>query len=530
MQADGHLTRLTTAFSRDQQGKVYVQHGLLEHAAELWSWLQDDAHFYVCGDAARMAKDVEAALHQVAQTVGGMGEAAIYVGVTATHRAEAIALLAEFMDQLKQEVPIWKRRAIPIQTETVGHPPASFGGQSALRSLDEAMEDIRSHCQSVAGVRLPLNQALGRVLRETVGAPADLPPFDCSTRDGYAILAGDPGPDFQVVDTLNAASWKRRQLQSGEAVRVATGAPLPCGGLRVIMQEHVERRENDLRWVRQETATHVRLRGEDAKAGQPLVAVNMRLTAGALSVLAAAGCMQPLVSPRLRIRHFTIGNELVSPDQTPGPGQIRDSNPMLLRGLLGPWPSDLEQQHLPEDFDGAWAQLDLDRLTAAHLILVSGGASVGDKDFTRPLLERLGFEIVFSQVNIRPGKPLIFGVKGARVAFGLPGNPLAQFACFHFAVATALARMTGGPAPEFLRGRLADRLNDPPGLRETLWPARLEFSGGSLRLRPLDWASSGDVTCLARANALVRNPAHCGLLEAGMEVDFLPAAAGLDLT
>jgi molybdopterin molybdotransferase len=169
----------------------------------------------------------------------------------------------------------------------------------------------------------------------------------------------------------------------------------------------------------------------------------------------------------------------------------------------------------------------LDRIARPELVLVSGGASVGDKDFTRPLLERLGFEIVFSQVNVRPGRPLIFGVNGTRVAFGLPGNPLSHFVCFYFAVATALARLSGAAAPQFLRGWLATKLADVACPRETLWPARLEWNDGSPRLHPLAWVSSGDVTCLAAANVLIRVPANQPALNAGMELEFLPTTVML---
>ena len=123
---------------------------------------------------------------------------------------------------------------------------------------------------------------------------------------------------------------------------------------------------------------------------------------------------------------------------------------------------------------------------------------------------------------MRPGTPLIVGVNGARVAFGLPGNPLSHFVCFHFAVTTALAKLTGAAEPKFLRGKLASPLDDAASPRETLWPARLEFVGGELRLFPLAWASSGDVTCLATANALLRVPANCASLAAGAAIEFLP--------
>jgi len=469
-----------------------------------------------------------------------VGETAIYVGVAGRHRAEAIALLAGFMDRLKQDVPIWKRRAVPaaqlergsvsrskLESHQAGQ--AAAGHRPALRSLDEAMAEIVSLCQPLPPVRAPLPEAFGRVLRETVCAPEDLPANDRSTRDGYAILADDVSGSFLIVDTIHAADWKPRQLRPGEAVRVATGAVLPCEGVRVVMQENVERNGDHIHITKREAGLNLRKRGEEVKAGQPLVQAGARLDAGKLALLATAGCAQPLVNPRVRVAHFTTGDELVPPEQTPQPGQIRDSNSILIRGLLKRWPCEIFQAHLPEDFERVKSEIGnrKSEIQNADLVLVSGGASVGDKDFTRPLLERLGFEIVFAQVNLRPGKPLIFGVNGTRVAFGLPGNPLSHFVCFHFAVATALARLSGEATPSFFRGHLATRLDDAACPRETLWPARLEWTDGLPRLHPLAWASSGDVTCLAAANALMRVPAKIDSLEAGAELEFLPTTGML---
>jgi molybdopterin molybdotransferase len=455
-----------------------------------------------------------------------VGEAAIYLGVAAKHRAEAIALLGEFMDGLKKDVPIWKRRALPVQS-SVPHfarrpEPAKVETPNIMRSLDEAMTEVSSHCHPLPPIRVLLEESFGRVLRETVCALEDLPACDRSTRDGYAIPQNEPAEFFEVVDTIHAADWKPRQLKSGETVRVATGAALPCDGVRVVMQENIERKGDQIRIKECEAGLNIRKCGEDAKAGQPLVQSGARLDAGKLALLATAGCTQPLVSPRLRVAHFTTGDEIVSREKTPKPGQIRDSNSILIHGLLRNFSCDLEQKHLPETFEAAWAQLDLNRIAAADLVLVSGGASVGDRDFTRPLLERLGFEIIFSQVNLRPGRPLIFGLNGSRVAFGLPGNPLSHFVCFHFAVATALAKLAGEIAPGFLRGKLAAKLEDKPCPRETLWPGRLAFFGGEIKLQPLAWVSSGDVTCFATANALIRVPADQGPLDANVAVDFLP--------
>jgi molybdopterin molybdotransferase len=229
-----------------------------------------------------------------------------------------------------------------------------------------------------------------------------------------------------------------------------------------------------------------------------------------------------LVSPRPRVVHFTTGDELVPPEQALKPGQVRDSNSILIRSLLQKFICNLEQAHLPENFEQAKSVIG-NRQSAienSDLLLISGGASVGDKDFTRPLLEWLGFEIVFSQVNVRPGRPLIFGQSGARIAFGLPGNPLSHFVCFHLFTATALAKLAGSEPPTFQRGALAAKFEEAPNPRETLWPARLDSAG----LHPLAWASSGDLTCVAGTNALIRVLANRGPMDAGAEVDFWPTA------
>jgi molybdopterin molybdotransferase len=403
-------------------------------------------------------------------------------------------------------------------------PPAH--PKAAARTLDEALADIRARCAPLPPEHVPLAEALGRVLRETVCAPDDLPPFDRSAVDGFAIRRDDPATEFRIVDSLRAGDWKPRMLQLGEAVRIATGAALPGAGLRVVMQEDTHREADRVRVLRRNEATHVRLRGEDMRSGQPLARTGTRLEAGALALLASIGHVEPLVSPCLRVLHLTTGDEIVPPQQTPKPGQIRDSNSILIRSLLRDWPCDLAHRHLPEDFETAWGELDEGRAVNAEVLLVSGGASVGERDFTRALLERLGFEIVFGQVKARPGKPTIFGVNGPRVAFGLPGNPLAHFVCFHLDVATALARLLGAEAlPRFLRGKLAVELRHEPCLRETLWPARLDWTTNAPGLHPLAWRSSGDITCLAEASALLRIPPATTALAAQTEVEFLPCSS-----
>jgi molybdopterin molybdotransferase len=475
-----------------------------------------------------------------------VGETAIYAGIASSHRAEAIALLAGFMDKLKQDVPIWKRRALGVECGSVKPPSATLhpplaqgevrdeGNRSHPRlpakiespiCLADALAKISSRCVPLSAVAVPLEESFGQVLRETVFAPVDFPDGDRSTRDGYAILENDTSETFKIVDTLHAADWKPRQLKTGETVRVATGASMPSPNLRVIMQENVERNGDKIRITERDTALNIRRRGEEIKAGAVLVPAGARLDAGHLALLASAGCVRPVVSPRLRVVHFTTGDEVIPPGQIPKPGQIRDSNSILINGLLQGFRCGLIQDHLREDFEMATGRINTrkEEVDRADVLLISGGASVGDKDFTRPLLESLGYEIVFGKVAIRPGRPTIFGVNGQRIAFGLPGNPLAHFVCFHLFVASALAALSGGETKTFLRGRLTTAWEDASNPRETLWPARFELNSGEARLRPLDWSSSGDVTSLTQANALLRIPPNCGTIEPREEIDFLPA-------
>jgi molybdopterin molybdotransferase len=453
------------------------------------------------------------------------GDIAIQVVILARHREAAFATLSGFMNRLKQDVPIWKRRALPLRppgTQRAGEYATAVRPHKHIPSVDEALEAIRSHVTSLHAVPTPLEQAGGRILLETVYAREDLPTVDRSTRDGFAILQGDSSSVFQVVDTLYAADWKPRALKTGEAVRVATGSAMPCENLRVVMQEDVEREGDSLKLLSRDDSGNIRRRGEEMTAGQPILPAGTRLNAGALALLATIGCTRPKVSPRLKVLHFLTGDELVPPDQKPMPGQIRDSNSIFIRGCLQTFPAELRQQRLPEDFERAKAVVIDQRpgVEAADVLFISGGASVGDKDFTRKLLDFLGFQIVFQRVNVRPGAPLIFGVAGHRIAFGLPGNPLAHFVTWHAFVAVALARLTGGTPPVFSRGTLVSDLLDAGCPRETLWPARCQISEGKLELTPLRWNSSGDVTCLADANALIRVPVDTAELKAGAPVEF----------
>jgi len=391
-------------------------------------------------------------------------------------------------------------------------------------SAEDVVALVREHCRPLAAERVALTDALRRVLREPVRAPEDQPAFDRSSVDGYAVRLDEPGSQFRIVDEIRAGNWKPRVLAPGECVRIATGGALPGERLQVVMKEDVEVGDGIVRALRRDAAVNIRFRGEDTRAGAVLVDKGTRLNPGALSLLASLGHTRPLVTRLPRVRHVATGNEIVPPEQTPQRGQIRDSNSTLVRAFLGQWGIEPEQVRTGDD------QVDIESavtrpttpLAVPDLLLVSGGASVGEQDCTGALFDGLGYRIHLRRTNTRPGKPLIFATHGHTLAFGLPGNPLAHFVCLNLFVRAALDRLAGlDQETVFTAGVLAGELNLDGNSRETLWPARVRVAGGRCELAPLRWSSSGDLTCLATADALLRVPPGCRMLPAGSVVSFV---------
>ena len=391
-------------------------------------------------------------------------------------------------------------------------------------SVDEVLALIGARVQPLDAESVPFAEAFGRVLRQAVCAAEDQPPFDRSSMDGYAIRLDDPATQFRVVDEIRAGDWKPRALQPGEAVRIATGGALPGDGLQVVMKEDVRVEADTVTMLRRDGERNIRFRGEDARVGQVLVEAGTVLQPGSLGLLASVGCVRPLVTRLPRALHVATGNEILPPDQTPGPGQIRDSNSTLVRAFLSQWGIKPEQRRVGEDetqvkFEIQNPKFEVDQL---DLLLISGGASVGEHDFTKRLLEHLGFAILVSKTTARPGKPLIMARRGAALAFGLPGNPLAHFVCLNLYVRAALQFFAGQSAKTpFQAGVLAVDLRADGNARETLWPARWTLRDGVATLTPLRWRSSGDLTSLATANALIRVTAGAERRARGSRVEFV---------
>lgn len=390
--------------------------------------------------------------------------------------------------------------------------------------MDETIAVIRERCRPLETESVALDEAQGRVLREPVRADSDQPPFDRSSMDGYAVRLDDRSESFRVVDRIRAGDWKPRELKSGEAVQIATGGALPGDGLQVVMKEDVRVAGDRILVLDRDAERNIRFRGDDAKEGEVRVEGGTRLSSGALALMASVGCTRPQLTRQPRVLHLATGNEIVPPDQRPGCGQIRDSNTTLVHAFLAQFGIEPTQLRVAEDRAVIQSAMrnPQSAIREVDVLLISGGASVGEHDFTRSLLEELGYTVHVNRTTTRPGKPMIFGTRGNTAAFGLPGNPLAHFVCLNLYVRQALWRFSGETRPpEFNVGVLAADTAVDANERETLWPARLEVAEGEARLNLLRWQSSGDLTSLAAANALVRVPPNQGPLSRGARLPFL---------
>jgi len=373
-------------------------------------------------------------------------------------------------------------------------------------SLEQTRECVAGAIEPLEPAPAPLADALGRVLRQEARAAEDMPAFDRSAMDGYAIRGDDLSERFRIVGEAVPGTRADFVVGAGECARIFTGAEIPAGATGVLKQEDVRVDEGWMTPNPKADADYIRRRGEDARAGDMLLGSGLRLGAAEIALLASVGIVRPLVSARCRVAHFATGDELVDPGDTPGPSRIRDSNSALVRAFAQAEGGVMSyQDRVEDDADVLTQKLGSALESGCDLALISGGASVGAYDFGRVALDRLGFRLHFEKVNLRPGRPLAFATRGRQAAFVLPGNPLSHLAVLHCVVRVAFERMAGAePSWQVLNARLAAGVRLGGDGRDTLWPARVDMMEGEPVATALRWQSSGDITGLAGLNAFIR--------------------------
>ena len=404
-----------------------------------------------------------------------------------------------------------------------------------MMEVSEAIAAVLREASPFEPQAIPLLAALGLVLAEDARADADSPPFDKSLVDGFAVRLADCVTPLPVIETVAAGQVPTRTLDRPAAIQIMTGAPVPIGAEAVVPVEHTSQTigadgrllvsvpSNVAGWKQ---GTNILRRGASTKLGDLVVAAGSELRPQELGALAECGLARVTARQRPRVAVLATGDELVPVEQTPGPGQIRNSNEtmlcaQLLRACAEPVPLGIardERAHLRERIDIG---------LQADVLVLSGGVSMGDKDLVPSELASAGVRQVFHKANVKPGKPIWFGVldrepNSRTLVFGLPGNPVSSMVCFELFVRPALRRMMGVFPAESVAVKA--RLTAPhttKGDRPTYQPARLEWQVDGPIVTAVPWVGSSDLRATVAANSMALFPIGDQTYEAGRTIEVI---------
>jgi molybdopterin molybdotransferase len=393
--------------------------------------------------------------------------------------------------------------------------------EQARRRIIEQVGKLRAPRTS-AGVSVW--DALALVLDEEVKTDRQYPPFDRSTRDGYAVRSKEvhAGARLKCAGEIKAGDTVAEAVAAGTCVQIMTGAAVPPGADAVVMIEYTERAGDLVQFERAaQPGQNIVPRGSEARAGQTILKPGMRLGFAELALAAQVGATQLRCAKPPRVAILSTGDEVVLIDEQPGAFQIRNSNSVSLAAqvrIAGGEPVVLgNAADRIEDLGEK-----IERGLKEDALVLTGGVSMGKYDLVEGVLKALGAEFFFDAVAIRPGKPAVFAICRDKPVFGLPGNPVSTMVTFQLFVVPAIDLLSGAEARPLplLEARLADALNERPGLDHFL-PARVAWRGATPEVQALKWQGSGDIAALAGANCFLLVPADGQRIAAGERVAVL---------
>jgi molybdopterin molybdotransferase len=391
-----------------------------------------------------------------------------------------------------------------------------------LLTVSQALARVLEYAQPLPTETVGLDDAFGRVLREPARSAVDLPPFPSSAMDGFAVRAADTPGDLPIAFRVAAGAAPPDPLPSGAAAGIATGGAVPDDADAVVPVELVEDRGDRLTVPGEATAgQHIRPRGGDVREGAVVVEPGSTLGPVQIGALAASGVATLVCSARPRVAVLATGNELRSPGEPLEPGQIYESNRRMIAAALAGSGAEIEVLPVAAD-DEASHRAAIGRGLGADVLVTSGGVSMGPHDLVRRVSAELGVEEVFWGVAVKPGKPLAFGVRGATLVFGLPGNPVSSLVGALLFVRPALLARQGHsrPEPSYLEGRLATPVGRNPHRDEFVRARRLESADGA-RLEAVSGQESHMIVRAASADALVHVPRGEGEIPVDGRVRFI---------
>jgi len=453
-----------------------------------------------------------------------VGQCSFRLMVIAPHRKEAFDAMQEFIDRLKRDVPMWKSVATPMQSPTeLPQKPASSDAGSAVspgriipRRLDASTDSpiaivhrLAEECATVAAGNVDIEQSAGRVVAEPIIADRDHPGCDVSAIDGYALRLSQIGQRRLAIAFEMRIGQPPRAMPEEGVVKIVTGAAVPNGAEVLIRRELVEEYPDHIvipDSVVPKAGQDLRRRGENARTGESIVDAGTTVTPAAMSAMASFGVSRPSVRSKVRVGLIIGGDELVDVQQTPQPWEIRESNGLSLQTLLRPvpWIELIGCKRVGDDLAATACALE-ESLGTCDAVLLSGGVSMGDRDFVPAAVQQAGGRVIYHGLPVRPGRPML-GAVGPRgqAILGLPGNPLSVMTATRRFAAIVLRKIAGlalldPPTPVV-------RLETPIAPDSKFWlfrPVRLTGDGVAA---PLPVKSSGDLVGAARSDGFVQIP------------------------
>lgn len=391
--------------------------------------------------------------------------------------------------------------------------------------VQQARQYIRRYLSAVQQTEeLPLTQALGRILAQTVVSPHNVPNHDNSAMDGYAMLAADAQAyaSLNISGSAFAGAPYTGALQPGECVRIMTGGVIPTGADAVIAQERVRVEDGQLYLIDPVApGSNIRYAGEDLTAGQTVLQPGHQLRPADLGLVASLGIGKVQVYRKLRVAFFSTGDELVSIGQPLATGQLYDSNRYSLLGMLARMGVEIIDLGVVGDDPQALERTLVQASAAADVIITSGGVSVGEADFMKQLLQQLG-QVLFWKIAMKPGRPLAYGKVGQAHYFGLPGNPVAVMVTFYQFVREALLVLMGQPEPAPLpvfQVRCTSPLKKAKGRTEFQRGILSPSTDGSWQVRATGQQGSGILSSMSLANCFIVLDEDVGNVDAGSLVN-----------
>lgn len=387
-------------------------------------------------------------------------------------------------------------------------------------SLDFAISKVLEHSKPLSHTeQVTLWESLGRVLASDISSDINMPPFNKSAVDGYACRKHDLHNTLKVLEVIPAGQMPTKTVIEGTCSKIMTGAPLPSGADCVIMVEEVEKiNETEIRFTGKYSKTNIAKFAEDVKVGDIVLTKGVLIEPQHIAILAAVGVSEVSVNIKPKVSILITGDELVETDVKPELSQIRNSNGHQLYAQVINAGAIPIYGGIVDDTQVATRNAIVYALEKSNIVVLTGGVSMGDFDYVPNVLKDLGVDIMFQTIAVQPGKPTLFGVKGDKLIFGLPGNPVSSLFQFHLLVRTAINLMLGSTKPnsDILKMPLANDYKRKRAERLALVPARINDSG---EVEPINYHGSAHIFALAKASAMVIVPLGVDFIKKGEIVD-----------